>query len=185
MENPIAISKINDFIFCPMSLYYHSIYEHYDDKIYHGIAQQVGKIKHENIDEARYISSANIMQGTTVYCDKYNLVGKIDLYDSKKFELVERKYKIKTIYDGYKFQLYAQMFCLEEMGFRVDRMFIHSLSDNKRYEIIKPSKKEIENFETTIEEMIRYLPNSTTKNDVAKCQHCIYAELCGETGELC
>ena len=34
-----------------------------------------------------------MLQSITVYSEKYNLSGKIDLYDSKKFQLIERKKK--------------------------------------------------------------------------------------------
>lgn len=184
MENPIAISKINDFIFCPMSLYYHSIYERYNENVYHQTPQKVGKIKHENIEQGKFVTSKHIMQGTPIYCEKYNLAGKIDIYDTIKFELIERKYKVTKIYDGYRFQLYAQMFCLVEMGFRVDKMFIHSLCDNKRYEVTKPAKEELKYFEDTLEKMTNFCPVNIKTNS-AKCQHCIYAELCGEIGETC
>jgi len=179
MENPIAISKINDFVFCPMSIYYHSIYENYDESVYHRSPQKIGKIKHENIETKKYVTSKHIFQGIPIYSGKYNLFGKIDIYDSKKFELIERKYKVDTIYDGYRYQLYAQMYCLEEMGYRVDKLFIYSLSDNKRYEISKPNKEENRNFLKILESMMNYDFSGLIIN-LNKCTNCIYSELCGE-----
>ena len=38
-----------------------------------------------------------MLQSITVYSEKYNLSGKIDLYDSKKFQLIERKKKVHKI----------------------------------------------------------------------------------------
>ena len=74
----------------------------------------------------------------TVYSEKYNLLGKIDLYHIDKQSLIERKTKIKKIYDGQRFQIWAQMFCLEEMGYPVKKMQIYSLKDNKTYLIEHP-----------------------------------------------
>lgn len=185
MENTIQISKINDFLFCPMSLYYHSIYEQYSENIYHCTPQIVGKIKHENIEQRRYSTSKHIMQGLAIYCDKYDITGRIDIYDRNKFELVERKYRVSKIFDGHKYQLYAQMFCLEEMGYRVDKLFIHSLVDNKRFEISKPNDIETAHFEFVIDEMRCYVPDNYKELNINKCNKCIYAELCGEMSELC
>ena len=49
-----------------------------------------------------------MLQGISVYCEKYNLVGKIDVFDEKTGILTECKKKIKTVYDGYIYQIYAQ-----------------------------------------------------------------------------
>jgi CRISPR-associated protein Cas4 len=125
-----------------MSLYFHSLYENYSERIYHSTPQTVGKIKHENIEQERYSSLKRYLQNFPVYSEKYNLMGKIDIYDKEEKSLIERKFKINRIYDGQKYQLYAQMFCLQEIGFEVKNLFIHSLSDNKE-DILK--------FEKTIE----------------------------------
>ena len=52
--------------------------------------------------------------------------------------LIERKKKIKIVYDGYIFQLYAQYFCLTEMGHEVHKMKLYSMDDNKSYFIPLP-----------------------------------------------
>jgi CRISPR-associated protein Cas4 len=181
MESVIQISKINVFIFCPYSIYYHSLYEKFTESKYHDIPQTVGKIKHENIEEGNYSTSRHILQGTPVYCEKYNLVGKIDIYDTKKCQLIERKYKVNDIYDGYKYQLYAQKFALEEMGNKVKEIFVHSLSDNKRYKIDNPDKGEIIKFESIIRDINKFKVEAgcSYKINEQKCQKCIYAEMCG------
>ncbi len=179
MESYIQISKINDFIFCPYSLYYHSIYENFSAQTYHSSSQTKGKIKHENIDEGRYSTAKKFLQGTDVYCEKYGLCGKIDIYNQEEKSLIERKNKVVKIYDGYKYQLYAQYFCLQEMGYEVKKMFIHSLSDNKRYEIELPAGDELKKFEETIDEIKKFdiIKNKIKKNP-KKCEMCIYRQLC-------
>jgi CRISPR-associated protein Cas4 len=181
MESYIPISKLNDFIFCPMSLYFHSFYENYDQKLYHEKAQLEGKMKHENIEKGKYSTAKRYLQALPVYSQKYNLMGKIDIYDQDEKYLIERKNKIKKIYDGYRFQLWAQMFCLEEMGFEIKKLFIHSLSDNKRYEIEKPSGQNEFWLAKNIEKMNNFdLLNFNRNANPNKCAKCIYRELCNQ-----
>ena len=66
-----------------------------------------------------------MLQGVSVYCEKYNLVGKIDVFDEKTGILTERKKKIKTVYDGYIYQIYAQYFSLIEMGYKVNELRLY------------------------------------------------------------
>jgi CRISPR-associated protein Cas4 len=179
MESYIQISKLNDFIFCPMSVYFHSFYENYEEKIYHSKSQTVGKIAHENIDKGKYSTAKKYLQGLPVYSDRFSLMGKIDIYDSDKQYLIERKYKVKKIYQGYLLQLYAQFFCLEEMGIRVEKMFIHSLSDNKRYSIPNPKGRDEYEFEKIVNQIKCFNPLNFNKDaNPNKCNNCIYRELC-------
>ena len=39
-----------------------------------------------------------------------------------------------------KYQLYAQYFCLREMGYEVEKLKLYSLDDNKVYEIPLPNE---------------------------------------------
>ncbi len=178
MDQYIQISKINDFIFCPYSLYFHSIYENFDEAIYHSTFQQAGKISHENIDNQVYTTSKDILQGIDIYSAKYNLIGKIDIYDCKNRYLIERKRQVKNIFTGYKYQLYAQYFCLLEMGYKVNKLSIHSLIDNKRYLIPMPDKKEIFKFNSLINKINNFDVSNKYKVNVNKCKNCIYNQLC-------
>lgn len=179
MESYIQISKLNDFIFCPKSIYFHGIYESFSEKTYHDTPQTVGKIKHEIIENGEYSSLKRYLQATQVYSEKYGLCGKIDLFDTEKGILIERKYRVKQIFDGYKYQLYAQMFGLQEMGYTVKSMFIHSLSDNKRYLIELPDAQEMAKFEQLIYDMHHFdvAQPGFTQNE-KKCEMCIYKALC-------
>jgi CRISPR-associated protein Cas4 len=101
MEENIIISNLNDFIFCPRSIYFHNLYSPYDEHIYHSNYQSRGKAAHKNIDSKKYSSKSSIITGLDVFSEEFGLIGKIDIYDSEKKELIERKRQIKTIYDGY------------------------------------------------------------------------------------
>ena len=177
MFDIINISEINDFLYCPKSLYLHSIYNVYDKKVFQDIPQVAGSISHNTIDNATYTTSKHIFQGISVYSDKFYIKGKIDVYDSKKHTLIERKNLVKQIYKGYKFQLYAQMLCLNEIGYKVDHLFVHSLSDNKRYDIPLPSNKDIHELEITIQQMRSFDTEMLSKHKCKNCDGNIYSLL--------
>lgn len=177
MEPQIQISKINDFLYCPLSLYLHTIYENFDQRGYHETAQVAGKIAHENIENQTYSSAKRYLQGMDVYCESYGLIGKIDIYDSVECALIERKNKIKNIYKGYLYQLYAEMFCMQEMGYEVAKLFLHSLSDNKRYLVELPSKQDIVEFAGTLHQMRDFGPEQIIAHACSHCQENIYSPL--------
>lgn len=179
MEPYIQISKINDFIFCPKSIYFHGLYENFSEKTYHQSPQVKGKIKHESVDYQKYSTAKRYLQGLEVYSEKYNLAGKIDIYDKDAKALIERKNKITKIYDGYRYQLYAQYFCMVEMGYEVESLFFYSMSDNKKYEIDLPRGEELIKFESVLEAIRNFdMLKNNFKQNPAKCEKCIYAELC-------
>lgn len=177
MEPIIQISKLNDYLFCPYSLYLKSIYENISEVNYHTTYQVNGKLKHRRIDNQEYSSSKNIIESIPIYSEKYKLIGKIDLYDKSKKYLIERKSMINKIYEGYILQLHAQYLCLKEMGYTVEKIFLHSLENNKRYSIPLPTKKDIKQITKIIKNIqnIEYVPMNINPN---KCNKCIYKTLC-------
>lgn len=181
MEQYIQITKLNDFVFCPLSLYFHGLYEKFDQDLYHEEAQKAGKINHEKIDKGTYSSRRRYLQGLPVYSARFNLMGKIDIYDRQEKALIERKTKVSNVYDGYRFQLYAQAECLGEMGYPVEKLYIHSLSDNKRYELSLPDFEDMEKFMKIITDINKLDLYKFQKGaNPKKCDACIYRELCNQ-----
>lgn len=88
METPLNITALNDFIFCPISLYFHNMYDGVDRNLFQDIYQLNGTKAHEAVDEGKYSTSAAVLQGLEVYCDRYNLIGKIDIFNKKTGLLV-------------------------------------------------------------------------------------------------
>jgi CRISPR-associated protein Cas4 len=178
MYDSIQIATINDFIFCKRSLYFHSIYYTFEDKHYKARPQIVGTIKHEASDTGKYSSLKKYMQGTEVFSHKHNIIGKIDIYDKDEQTLIERKTNIKRVYDGYRYQMYAQAIALEEMGYPVKHMFLHSLKDNKKYPV-HYGGKELYEFEKVLTSMRQFdIGQSNPQQNKNKCEQCIYRELC-------
>lgn len=177
MEIYIQISKINDFTYCPASLYLHGIYEKFSEKTFHSKPQVVGKINHEAIDKKTYSTAARFVIGIDVYSHKYNIMGKIDIYDKKTETLIERKTKIKRIFDGYRYQIYAQYFCLMEMGHPVRKLILRSIKDNKKYELPIPAEKETKEFEDVLSAIWTFDSKSLLSHRCPKCEFSIYGAL--------
>ena len=97
MEDTISITLLNDFIFCPVSIYFHSLDYETEVLTYQNSSQINGTKAHEKCDNKEYSDRKDILQGCPVYCEKYNLFGKIDIFDISKGILTERKREIKKI----------------------------------------------------------------------------------------
>ncbi len=178
MESLIKISNLNDFIFCPRSIYFHNLYFDIEEKIFSGYNQLVGKMAHKNIDEKKYSSRKDILQGINVFSEELGIIGRIDLFDLAKNELIERKNKISTIYDGYFFQIWAQYFCLIEMGYNIKELSFYSLKDNKKIHVKIPNQDDKETIKNLIEEIKKFELNKNFSQNINKCKKCPYRNLC-------
>jgi CRISPR-associated protein Cas4 len=180
MEAYLPISFLNDFIFCPRSIYFHQLYGRMSTKVYHSSVQTRGLNAHKTVDNKTYSTSKNILQGIEVYSETYRLCGKIDIYDQQKKLLTERKKKIITIYDGYIYQLYAQYYCLTEMGYKVDKLRLYSMDDNKSHYIDLPSNNHVhqQGFEKLIGQISNFNLTASFRPNANKCKQCIYNNLC-------
>lgn len=180
METYIPISFLNDFIFCPRSIYFHQLYGNMDTSLYQTTYQTEGKNAHKSIDTKTYTTSKKVLQTIEIYSQKYGIGGKIDTYDKTKKLIIERKKKIKTIYDGYIYQLYAHYHCLVEMGYEVENMKLYSYDDNRSYQIELPTQdtKRQYGFEQLIFNIHNYKLQDNFAVNANKCNMCIYNPLC-------
>jgi RecB family exonuclease len=180
MDDAIIISNLNDFIFCPVSIYFHNLYGNRNTISYQTAAQINGSSAHEAIDNGTYSTRKNIITSIDVYCETYNLVGKIDIYDSNRKMLIERKRQIRKIYDGYIFQLFAQYFAMKEMGYEVKRLQFYSMTDNKTYPVKLPQEDldMFEKFEDVIQRIKTFKMEDFQQQNIEKCKNCIYESAC-------
>ena len=180
MEEIILISYLNDFIFCPVSIYFHKLYGNMQTSLYQRDYQINGKEAHKTIDNKIYSTKSDILQGIDVYTDEFKILGKIDIFDSKNWILTERKKKIVEIYDGYIFQVYAQYYALKEMGYIIKKIRLHSLDDNKTYNIKLPDEDIVmkEKFRNLIKEMHEFSFENFEQTNTKKCENCIYEPSC-------
>ncbi len=181
MEPYITLSFLNDFIFCPRSIYFHQLYGGLDHDLYKQKPQIAGVAAHGAISGKTYSTRKNVLQNMEVYSEKYNICGKIDVFDYESGKLTERKREIKTIYDGYVFQVYAQCHALREMGYTVREIVIHDMVHNKNHSIPLPENApEMQaKFEKLIFDMNHFdIGNSDHEPNQIKCERCIYSQLC-------
>lgn len=183
MDDYIIFSWLNDYIFCPVSIYFHQLYGEKKTTLVQNRNQLEGACAHSAVDEGRYSTRKDVLQAAFVICEKYRLFGRIDVFDIKNGILTERKKKISRIYDGYIFQLYAQYFSLLEMGYKVNKIRFHSLSDNKNYTIPLPeeSPRMLAKFERTIAEIRNFKLEEYIQQNREKCLNCIYEPACDRT----
>lgn len=163
------------------------MYSTYNQSTYQQKPQLAGKAAHESIDSKTYSKSLDVLMDYELYCEKYKLHGKLDVFDCKTGILTERKKNIKQIYDGYVFQVYAHYFGLIELGFEVKKIRIHDLTANKNYPIPLPQENPemFAKFEQLIENINTYdLEFSEIIINPEKCKNCIYSNLC-DKAELC
>ncbi len=179
-EYPILITNINDFIFCPVSIYFHSLDGSTEKLIYQDFFQLNGTAAHEKSDNGEYSDRKDILQAIDVYSSEYNLIGKIDTFDISLGRLTERKKHISVIYDGYVFQLYAQYFALVDMGYAVNEIRLYSMDDNKVYNIELPYENitMLEKFENTLQMINSFDFDNFKQENKIKCERCIYNQLC-------
>lgn len=179
MDDYIRISNLNDFLFCPKSIYFHELYSTTNDRVYKDTPQVNGTLAHTTVDEKTYTTATSVLMGLPVYSDQYKLAGKIDTFDTKTGVLLERKAKIKQVYQGHIYQLYGQYVCLTEMGYSVQTMKIHSMEDNIVYPVAVPDSEQLAEFAAFLESVRTFNPLDPhfTQNP-AKCARCIYRELC-------
>ena len=180
-EQALSISHLNDFIFCPVSIYFHLLEDEEERVLYQDTPQLNGTAAHSHSDDGTYSTEKTMLQGINVYCERYDLFGKIDTFDSKRGILTERKKRIKTVYDGYVFQLYAQYFALSDMGYDVRELRLYSMDDNKVYRIESPEEnvEMLEKFERLLKDIRLFSFDGFRQQNISKCERCIYEPLCG------
>lgn len=180
MEEIILISYLNDFIFCPISIYFHKLYGTLDKTTYQTTYQVKGTNAHESIDTQVYSDKRSILQGINIYSEEFGIMGKIDTFDVENGILTERKNKVVKIYDGYIFQVYAQYYALIEMGYKVNKIKIYSISDNKNHEIKLPYENQEmdKKFRQLVIDMHNFDMKKFVQTNEEKCKKCIYEPSC-------
>jgi CRISPR-associated protein Cas4 len=181
MYDYIAISTLNDFIFCPYSIYLHNVYMGGNEGLIHAIPQTTGKIAHKAIDGKKYSSRKDEIVGLSVYCNELGIAGKIDIYKKEERLLQERKYQLNTIYKGQIYQLWAQYFCMLEMGYEIEKLSFYSVATNKIFPIALPCENEKQELKNFIKKFISFNPEMKILINKNKCRHCIYCNLCDKT----
>lgn len=184
METLLQISYLNDFIFCPYSIYLHQVFDNSNEVVYSAAPQQRGKTAHYDIDsfsETQNAEEGTLLKGIYVVSNKLGLYGKIDTYDIKQKKLIESKYLISNIYRGYYYQLWSQYFAMIEMGFEVEYLSFYSIKESKEIGVPIPTQSNLDELRQHIRKIAHFDFSQAIKVNPNKCKHCIYASLCHKT----
>ncbi len=181
MDNYINISNLNDFIFCPYSIYLHNVYMEVSDDLYKAAPQTKGTLAHKGIDKKTYSNSLNDFLALSVISEELGLIGKIDVYKQQEKLLIERKYRLNKIYKGNLYQVWAQYFCMIEMGYSIEKIAFYEISKNKMIYQKLPDKSDKADLCDLIMQIRLYDPSDNIYVNYNKCIHCIYCNLCDKT----
>ncbi len=75
------------------------------------------------------------------------------------------------------------MFCLQEMGYEVEKIAFYEISSRRTIPIQLPDENDILVFERFLETFRNYDPCKPFKPNNNKCKYCIYCNLCDKTSE--
>lgn len=101
MDDVIIISNLNDFIFCPASIYFHKLYGSEDNLMYQSSYQINGSKAHEAVDNNSYSTRKNIITSLEVYSDKYSFL--MIIWN------ILRLWELRAMRQGYIFREYLIM----------------------------------------------------------------------------
>jgi CRISPR-associated protein Cas4 len=152
-----------------------------EEELYHATPQTRGKAAHTAIDEKKYSTRKDDLVGLSIYSDELGIAGKIDIYKAKEKLLVERKYKLKAIYQGQIYQLWAEYFCMTEMGFDIEQLAFYAISTNQTFPVEMPGDVGKQELKAFIEKFKVYRPEDAIETNENKCRNCIYNSLCDKT----
>lgn len=181
MTELIPISTLNDFIFCPYSIYLHNVYMDTDEGNYHAIPQTRGKNAHSKVDSKSTSTSADIIESLPVISHELGVYGKIDIYKKISHSLIERKYQLKNIYQGQIYQLWAQYFCMIEMGYAIKNLSFFEISTHRTIRMEIPNDKDKSLLMGFLDSYRNYNPTGEMVTNHNKCSHCVYCNLCDKT----
>lgn len=149
-----------------------------DEDLVHAVPQTRGKASHETVDKKTYSSLKTDIVSLPICSNELGLKGKIDIYKGREKLLIERKYQLLKIYQGQIYQLWAQYFCMIEMGYQVEKLAFHATSTNTLFPIEIPQKDQKEELKRFINRFKTYNPSQEIQVNNNKCRHCIYCNLC-------
>lgn len=184
METFLPITYLNDFVFCPYSVYLHQVFDNNAEDLYSANPQQRGKTAHNDIDVFALdepIQEKHILKGIYVLSNKLGVYGKIDTLYVEEKRLVESKYEIKMLYRGYYYQLWCHYYALTEMGYSIETIQFYSIKDQRTFEVGIPTEKDFHELKNHIRKIAWFDFEAEININPEKCKHCIYASLCDKT----
>lgn len=155
-----------------------------DEDTYKAVPQLSGSNAHRSTDSRSASTRKEDIMSLPVYSDELGIAGTIDIFKGKESLLIERKNNLKQIFRGQIYQLWAQYFCMLEMGYTIKNIAFYEISTNKMFYQALPMEKDKQELELFIKSFRAFKPDHTHfVVNLNKCRHCIYCNLCDKTIE--
>jgi CRISPR-associated exonuclease Cas4 len=180
MKDIIAISALNQFIFCPRRCALMHVEGIWSDNEH----TAKGTLLHTHADERGYevIGNAKLLRALPLYSTEHGLSGRADIVEIRGKEIIPVEYKKgkKREFDNDNIQLTAQALCLEEMfQTNISRGFIYHASSKKRREVVIDETLRTETIRTIeiVRELLAHetIPKAQYK---PRCEGCSLYNIC-------
>lgn len=180
MKDIIAISALNQFIFCPRRCALMHVEGIWADNAH----TAKGTLLHTHADERGYevIGKAKLLRALPLYSNQHGLSGKADIVEVRGTEVIPVEYKKgkRRDFDNDNIQLTAQALCLEEMfQTKISRGFVYHASSKKRREVLIDETLRAETTRTI--EIVRELlanENIPQAEYKPRCEGCSLYNIC-------
>ena len=180
-EDPVMISALEHFSYCPRQFALIHIEQAFDDNVH----TKRGNAVHERVDEpgVELREGVRVERALPVWSERLGLIGKCDLVE---FETdgtpypIEYKHGPKRVKEHDDLQLAAQALCLEEMtGKPVPKGAIYHFSSRRRREvnISATLREKMEAALVGIRSLMREGRLPPPVND-KRCDHCSLRNIC-------
>lgn len=84
MIDMISISTLNDYIFCPYSIYLHQVYMDTDEDMYQAKPQTRGRNAHEPVDTKSTSSKKSIIESLPILSHELGIYGNVEQHSPER-----------------------------------------------------------------------------------------------------
>jgi len=180
MDDPIPISALNHYAYCPRRCALIHVEQIFEENVY----TLRGRTLHERVDQpiGDLQEGVRIERALPLWSIRLGLIGKADVVEFCKERITPVEYKSGRLreFDNDDLQLCAQGMCLEEMtGKSVSLGVIYHHGSRRRREVVfnDALRAEVEKATDAIRKLFSEKPLPPPVND-SRCWHCSLKESC-------
>lgn len=180
-EEPIPISLIANFVFCPRRAWLEAAGEKVES-----MQMRMGDIAHKRVDIPTQDPDADLFHSLDIRHSKWNVIGKLDAAQRTEDGVIIREYKATpirqsmTITPAMRIQLALQSACLQDMGEVVAKTEVFFTSHHRRIDVELTADDYYAAEQAVIQ--TREVINASTApeplEDSPRCLHCSHVGVC-------
>ena len=178
-DDPIPISLVANYIFCPRRAWRESVGE----RVESGQMAQ-GMYDHRNVDDAN--TDASLFRSVEVRHRKWGVCGKLDAVQITEEGILIREYKATPVKkamivtEAMRIQLALQSACLQDMGYHISGTEIFFTTHHRRVPVdLNPDDyHKAEQAVRAVRELINSDTTPEPLEDDARCMHCSHVGIC-------